>query len=384
MLEFGDSVSAREFKENKDRWRQYMQWVDDGEHVNIGTDRIAWIRIVGLPLNLWGQKNFAAITKEFGETIEPFDEISRRVDLSCAKIGILTDRRTRINEEVYVEIEGQLLEIGVIEFDEDWFPFKFDPRENYFEDDYGRDVNVNDVFKTSPEQLADAVISIDEPEEGEIRNEEDHPSPATMILEEVEDEDSIGIPEMPAIQKQSEDDTEAQPVITLGAREGVREDRQSHEKMKTKSKAAGKSRCPEVESPPRKRVALMAENNTPTPFKLKGGGSQTITFTSDTPNEDHLLKKLPVSCFGPFTATFHPGPPPGFDGSLGKKKKKLLSCGPSNSRIIFPSMASLSDNVESNPPPALTLPIPTTTPTSTPAAITSLQENTEENNPDSL
>ncbi|KAL4575220.1 hypothetical protein LXL04_022062 [Taraxacum kok-saghyz] len=204
LMEFGDSVAAREFKDNKDKWKEYMTWVEEGEHVKIGADRVAWIRIVGLPLNLWGQKNFTAITNGFGKIIAPFDEIQRRVDLSCAKIGILTERKSRINDELYVEVEGRLTKIGIIEFDDEWFPFNFDPRENCFEDEYGRDVNVEDVIKTSKETTENTqeIPIIEEPEEGEIREEEMHQSPATLTIEE-EDDESVGIPDTPAASNQA-------------------------------------------------------------------------------------------------------------------------------------------------------------------------------------
>lgn len=45
---------------------------------------------MGIPLHLWGESNFAKITKGYGTTIAPFDELPNRVDLSCVKIGILT------------------------------------------------------------------------------------------------------------------------------------------------------------------------------------------------------------------------------------------------------------------------------------------------------
>ncbi|KAI3505245.1 hypothetical protein L1887_27253 [Cichorium endivia] len=95
-----------------------------GEQAEPRFDRVAWIQIVGLPLHLWGEKNFSAITSIVGITIAHFDEIYSRVDLSHAKIGILTARRCRINEEVLCSIDGKTFKIGIVEFDDHyWFPF---------------------------------------------------------------------------------------------------------------------------------------------------------------------------------------------------------------------------------------------------------------------
>ncbi|KAI3500438.1 hypothetical protein L1887_36259 [Cichorium endivia] len=128
LLVFNNSLDAKRFKDDESRWKEMLKWVCWGEQANPRFDRVTWIRIIGLPLQLWSEKNFAAITDNFGTTIAPFDEIYNRVDLSHAKIGILTARRSRINEEVMCSIDGKTFKIGVIEFDDSyWFPFKFDP-----------------------------------------------------------------------------------------------------------------------------------------------------------------------------------------------------------------------------------------------------------------
>ncbi|KAL4567770.1 hypothetical protein LXL04_023363 [Taraxacum kok-saghyz] len=161
LLEFGDSITAKEFKDNPAVWKEYIKHVEWGVEMNLEFERIAWIRIVELPLQLWGEKNFEEITRGFGRTIAPFNEIHHRIDLSCVKIGIMTSRKSRINEEVQVVIEKKLINMGIIEFDEDyWFPFLFDPRKNFLVDAYGKDVASNE-----PQASVDKE---DELENGEI------------------------------------------------------------------------------------------------------------------------------------------------------------------------------------------------------------------------
>lgn len=93
---------------------------------------MSWIKLVRLPFKLWGENNFEQITSKFGEMIALFDEIYHRIDLSCAKIGILIDRCTKINEEIYVTTEGEVIKVAVVEFDEDWFMFCFDTSKEYY------------------------------------------------------------------------------------------------------------------------------------------------------------------------------------------------------------------------------------------------------------
>ncbi|KAL4582116.1 hypothetical protein LXL04_006656 [Taraxacum kok-saghyz] len=79
LLEFGSSLDAKAFLTDGDRWKDHLRWLQWGEHTNYRHGRVAWIRLVGLPLNLWGERNFKAITKKFGKTIAPFDKINHRV-----------------------------------------------------------------------------------------------------------------------------------------------------------------------------------------------------------------------------------------------------------------------------------------------------------------
>ncbi|CAH1416400.1 unnamed protein product [Lactuca virosa] len=130
LMLFDHSVAAKEFMVSEHRWKDYLKWVRWGDKVETHEERVAWVRIMGLPLHLWGQRNFRIITEGFGKTIAPYEDIPHRVDLSHVKIGLLTTRRTRINDEIHAAFEGKVYKLGIIEFDEDWFPFRFDPPED--------------------------------------------------------------------------------------------------------------------------------------------------------------------------------------------------------------------------------------------------------------
>ncbi|KAI3523527.1 hypothetical protein L1887_01720 [Cichorium endivia] len=45
-------------------------------------------------------------------------------DWSMGRVGIITSRRTWINEEIEVEAGGQIFRIGVVEYTDDWSPFR--------------------------------------------------------------------------------------------------------------------------------------------------------------------------------------------------------------------------------------------------------------------
>ncbi|CAH1444121.1 unnamed protein product [Lactuca virosa] len=54
-------------------------------------------------------------------------------DVSCGKICVLTKRKIRINEEVAVKFNKNILKVGISEVDFEWSPF---PSCNWSMDDY--------------------------------------------------------------------------------------------------------------------------------------------------------------------------------------------------------------------------------------------------------
>ncbi|CAI9290644.1 unnamed protein product [Lactuca saligna] len=119
-------------------------------------DRMAWLKIVGLPVNLWNEENFYRIASEFDKAIEPVKIPPSIQDLSLGNICILIEKK-RINDEVLVEINRNIINVGVMESECDWSPFPFGP------------VDMLEVYES--EEDLDISINLDENvlEEGEIK-----------------------------------------------------------------------------------------------------------------------------------------------------------------------------------------------------------------------
>ncbi|KAL4591816.1 hypothetical protein LXL04_004789 [Taraxacum kok-saghyz] len=140
---------------------------------------VAWVKILGLPLRLWNEKIFKLIIRKFGEIFSPIDLIRERVDLSCMRLGIITDSRRRVNEDISVELEGNIHQIGLAEYEHEiWFPFRFDKTEHMYESEDGGD-EANEPAMEDSKKDSDKAISdtwINDVEEGEITGEEEaHP-----------------------------------------------------------------------------------------------------------------------------------------------------------------------------------------------------------------
>ncbi|CAH1416427.1 unnamed protein product [Lactuca virosa] len=94
-----------------------------GDKNEIRYERIAWLKILGLPLNLLDKSNFSAMGR-FGRVINPFDGIRNCRDYSMGKVGVLTSKMTWINEEITIIAGGETITVGVVEYTDDWSPFK--------------------------------------------------------------------------------------------------------------------------------------------------------------------------------------------------------------------------------------------------------------------
>ncbi|CAI9286938.1 unnamed protein product [Lactuca saligna] len=169
LIIFDHSRCTKEFKEDDNRWKEHLKWLSWADKIETHAEGVAWIKIVGPPLFLWGQPNFEKITKTLGKIIALFDDIPNRLDLSHVKIGILTTRRAIINEEIHISQEGKVFKLGIVEFNKNWFPFIFDPSEDYYEDS-----NLLENNETPVGEVAKNVNDIqitemnEEMEEGEI------------------------------------------------------------------------------------------------------------------------------------------------------------------------------------------------------------------------
>ncbi|CAH1431072.1 unnamed protein product [Lactuca virosa] len=169
FVEVTNPADAKKLMENEERWKESLKWIKWRDQVDLSFERVSWLRIMGLPLKLWSTCNFSIIAEKFGKIIDPFDDFHHRIDLSCVKIGIRTDRCDRINE-VIVPADGRnLIKVGLIEFDEDWFPFRFDSSEDYYESNDVSEDKLNGD-EEDDEGISDTWMANEEPEieDGEI------------------------------------------------------------------------------------------------------------------------------------------------------------------------------------------------------------------------
>ncbi|CAH1420761.1 unnamed protein product [Lactuca virosa] len=169
IIEFDSSTLAKNFLNNENNWRGIFNYLKYGEDDEYNFERVACIRIVGLPIRLWCEENFSAIVHKFGKIIVPFDHIEDRLDLSVVKVGILTGMKKKINEVIRIEAEGKIFDFGVVEYeDEPWFPFKFENEDQPYESESNYATSEVEPDDDAEDEEGISNTWVDEVEDGEI------------------------------------------------------------------------------------------------------------------------------------------------------------------------------------------------------------------------
>ncbi|CAI9303088.1 unnamed protein product [Lactuca saligna] len=133
-IQFRSEGDVGEFLKNENYWREWFRETKLGNSYDALPGRIAWLKIISLPLHMWTEGNFERIAGTVGKVLSPSEISMRLQDVSCGKICVLTKRKIRINKEVEVEFNKNILKVGISEVDFKWSPF---PSGNWSMDDYG-------------------------------------------------------------------------------------------------------------------------------------------------------------------------------------------------------------------------------------------------------
>ncbi|KAL4560581.1 hypothetical protein LXL04_032734 [Taraxacum kok-saghyz] len=86
FLKFKTGRAAEIFKANKVLWLKWFSTMDFFGASNGPFERIAWIKITGIPLTAWNEENLAKITSKFGRTVCCVSSFWNNRDVSHCKI----------------------------------------------------------------------------------------------------------------------------------------------------------------------------------------------------------------------------------------------------------------------------------------------------------
>ncbi|CAH1438969.1 unnamed protein product [Lactuca virosa] len=170
LVMFNSDRSANNFKANKNIWLKWFVWMEHFGKNSTSFERIAWIKITGLPLHALDDSNTRLIDGYFGKVLVNCNPFWSSHDVSHGKICILTASRKKINDEVSMSIDGNIHRLGVFEVDDDWTPFKklvsCSTSDSDSEVELDDDDGVSDTWKPDDLDLEEGEINQINPDHG--------------------------------------------------------------------------------------------------------------------------------------------------------------------------------------------------------------------------
>ncbi|KAJ0673307.1 putative RNA recognition motif domain, nucleotide-binding alpha-beta plait domain superfamily [Helianthus annuus] len=122
LVSFRDKTEARRFLENKKLWDPWFSKLDVRRGQSLHLERVAWLKLSGIPLHLLDSEFLIQIGTLFGKVLHVPKGLEDEPDLSVCRVGILAGEANRINEVVKVKWRNRLFRIWVEEELDVWTP----------------------------------------------------------------------------------------------------------------------------------------------------------------------------------------------------------------------------------------------------------------------
>ncbi|KAM0000850.1 putative RNA recognition motif domain, nucleotide-binding alpha-beta plait domain superfamily [Helianthus debilis subsp. tardiflorus] len=107
------------YNEKQSKWFSMVkQWEGADQFV----DRIAWLRIDGVPVKAWDNKVFDTIARTFGHVVSPSGATIHDCNLSFEIVGVLVNHGREVVGDMSITWEGVDYKIWITEVMRDWVP----------------------------------------------------------------------------------------------------------------------------------------------------------------------------------------------------------------------------------------------------------------------
>lgn len=123
LVVFKKREHANEFMMDKKLvWERFLTKVTIWNGQDVPFERIAGLKIIGMPILLRDEGNFERIGKLFGSIVCPSETVWSRSDNSTGECFVLTKEGRRIEEEITVTWNGKEYTVWVVEELKSWIP----------------------------------------------------------------------------------------------------------------------------------------------------------------------------------------------------------------------------------------------------------------------
>ncbi|KAJ0930452.1 hypothetical protein HanPSC8_Chr04g0149481 [Helianthus annuus] len=140
LISFPDVESARVFMDAKKVWGPWFSKLDFWSGQTLPLERVAWLKLCGIPLHLLDPVVLGMIGESFGKLLHVPRLHEEDLDLSMVRVGVLVGNPGRIKETVTLRWKDKVFRIWVEEDSDVWIP-----------DSVEKDVDSDGVDIVSPE-----------------------------------------------------------------------------------------------------------------------------------------------------------------------------------------------------------------------------------------
>ncbi|MFS7936802.1 putative nucleotide-binding alpha-beta plait domain superfamily, RNA-binding domain superfamily [Helianthus anomalus] len=122
LLTFVREDSASDFLCNKNRWKNWFSHVDVWVGQAMAFERVAWLRVCGVPLHLFSNEVLSNICSRYGIVAQPPQFSEDDCNLSVVCVGVLVGDGKRVVDEVLLKRQDKTFRVWVSEEMGDWTP----------------------------------------------------------------------------------------------------------------------------------------------------------------------------------------------------------------------------------------------------------------------
>ncbi|KAJ0612142.1 hypothetical protein HanHA300_Chr01g0023791 [Helianthus annuus] len=122
LITFLDEDSAKRFLESREVWGPWFSKLESWKGQSLRLERLAWLNLVGIPLQLLEEDVFVMIGERFGKVLHCPKSLDDDQDLSVVRVGILAGEVNRINEVLSLVWKNKNYRIWVEEEQDAWVP----------------------------------------------------------------------------------------------------------------------------------------------------------------------------------------------------------------------------------------------------------------------
>ncbi|KAI3501185.1 hypothetical protein L1887_29047 [Cichorium endivia] len=134
---------AESYLKSEQEWNRWFKWLKLGISQEVDFDRLAWVRLHGLPIHLRSLENITSVVGSIGKVLEVGGYNWATADLTTSTARILTTSKLLINDVVNCAYNGKMYKVGVVECAEAWDPISSYYEGSEFNSD-NEDMDIND------------------------------------------------------------------------------------------------------------------------------------------------------------------------------------------------------------------------------------------------